>query len=364
MRIAYLINSLDGYGAGLPVPMVTRFMQDAGAEVRLFALARRDGRMEPALAEAGIGFESGPEWNDLRGSFPAMAWLKQKLAAYKPTLLWTSLVRATLAGRAMGAMMKTPVVSWQHNTFLKPANVAALALTRKMTQLWVADSQSVASVTKQRFQLADKDVAVWPLFSADGAAPLATAANPGAPFRLGSLGRLHPHKGYDLLIKALAELQRKQPGLSHAFTVTIGGEGPDRKRLEHLARAHDLTNLSFAGYQEDARGFLASLNGYLQPSRVEGLCIAAHEAMQAGLPAIVTDVGEMPYSVRNGETGLIVPVGDPRALATAIGSLVTDPARAAAMGQAARRHVHDRFSTARFRQAGHEIMKTAGGLVR
>jgi glycosyltransferase involved in cell wall biosynthesis len=72
----------------------------------------------------------------------------------------------------------------------------------------------------------------------------------------------------------------------------------------------------------------------------------------------------MPYSVRDGETGLIVPVGDPRALATAIGNLVSDRDRAAAMGAAARRYVHDRFSTARFREAGHEIMKTAGGLVR
>lgn len=75
---------------------------------------------------------------------------------------------------------------------------------------------------------------------------------------MGSLGRLHPHKGYDLLIKAMAELQRKQPELARDFTVTIGAEGPDRKRLEHLARARDLTNLNFAGYQEDARRFLAS----------------------------------------------------------------------------------------------------------
>lgn len=279
MRITYLINSLDGYGAGLPVPMITRFMKDAGAEVRLIALSRRDGRMESAFNDAGLAVDCGPEWMNLGGSFSAMAWLKDKLAAYKPTLIWTSLVRATLAGRAMGMMMKTPVVSWQHNTFLKPGNVAALALTRKLTQRWVADSQFVASVTKRRFQFKDKDVAVWPLFSANGEAPLAQAAAPGAPFRLGSLGRLHPHKGYDLLIKALAEVQRKQPNLSDAFTVTIGGEGPDRKRLEHLARAHDVTNLTFAGYQENTRGFLASLNGYLQPSRVEGLCIAAHEAM-------------------------------------------------------------------------------------
>lgn len=72
----------------------------------------------------------------------------------------------------------------------------------------------------------------------------------------------------------------------------------------------------------------------------------------------------MPYSVRDGETGLIVPAGDPRALATAITDLVSDRTRAAAMGAAARRHVNDRFSTARFREASLEIMKTAGELVR
>ena len=83
MRIAYLINSLDGYGAGLPVPMVTQFMKDSGADVRLFALSKRDGRLMPVLHDAGLSVESGPEWNDLRGSLPAMAWLKDK--HWRPT---------------------------------------------------------------------------------------------------------------------------------------------------------------------------------------------------------------------------------------------------------------------------------------
>ena len=362
MHICYVINSLEGGGAALPIPSVASVLAANGATVEVLALTRRDGRALAKIEAAGFGttVRDGGE----RDHLAALAWLDAEVARRRPDLIWTSLTRATLLGQLVGARRGVPVVSWQHNTFLKPGNVAALALTRKLTQLWVADSQSVASVTKQRFHLLDKDVAVWPLFSADGAAPLAGHAKPGAPFRLGSLGRLHPHKGYDLLIKAMAELARKQPELARGFTVTIGGDGPDRKRLEHLARAHDLENLNFAGYQEDARRFLASLNGYLQPSRVEGLCIAAHEAMQAGLPAIVTDVGELPYSVRDGETGLIVPAGDPRALASAIGNLVSDRARAAAMGAAARRHVNERFSTARFREAGDAIMKTAGELVR
>jgi glycosyltransferase involved in cell wall biosynthesis len=291
-------------------------------------------------------------------------WLRRKLADYRPTLLWTSLVHATLFGRGLGALMGLPVVSWQHNMFLKRGNILALAATRRMTNLWVADSETVATMTQKRFGLRPGDIAVWPLFVADPNAPQARAAQPDERFRLGSLGRLHPHKGYDVLIRALAKLNREAPALSKTFKMVIGGEGADRTRLEALARLHNLTNLEFAGYQENPRDFLATLHGYAQPSRVEGLCISAHEAMQAGLPTIVSNIGEMPLSVQQDRTGFVVPPEDSDALCAAIHRLVADPARAAAMGAAARTHVNERFSQLRFRAAGQEIMRTAFRLTR
>jgi glycosyltransferase involved in cell wall biosynthesis len=360
MRIAYIINSLDGYGAGLPIPLITHFMRSTGADVRVFAFARRDGRMEAVLQQAGIPYEVQPS-----GGIPtSIFWLRRKLVEYQPTLLWTSLVHATLIGRFLGAILRMPVVSWQHNMFLKRGNIVALGLTRSLTNLWVADSQAVADVTRKRFGLDADDIAVWPLFVADPAAPPAHAARPGERFRLGSLGRLHPHKGYDVLIRALAKLNREAPALSETFTVIIGGEGGDRAQLEALARTHNVSNIEFAGYQENPRAFLATLHGYVQPSRVEGLCIAAHEAMQAGLGAIVSETGEMPLSVQEEKTGFIVPPENSDALATAIRRLVADPSRAAAMGAAARAHVNERFSQARFRAAGNDIMRTAYRLVR
>jgi len=353
MRIAYIINSLDGYGAGLPIPLITRFMRSTGADVRVFAFARRDGRMESVLQKAGIPYEVQPKG----GVLASAPWLRRRLADYQPTLLWTSLVHATLFGRGMGALLGLPVVSWQHNMFLKRGNILALAATRALTNLWVADSETVAAATQKRFGLRASDIAVWPLFVADPAAPQARALQPGECFRLGSLGRLHPHKGYDVLIRALAKLNREAPAMRAAFKMIIGGEGADRDRLETLARAHNVNNLEFAGYQENPRGFLATLHGYAQPSRVEGLCISAHEAMQAGLPTIVSDIGEMPLSVQEDKTGYVVPPEDSDALCAAIQRLVADPARAAAMGAAACAHVNERFSQARFRAAGNEVMR-------
>ncbi|MBY0508827.1 MAG: glycosyltransferase [Rhodospirillaceae bacterium] len=360
MRIAYIINSLDGYGAGLPIPLIIRFMRSTGADVRVFAFARRDGRMESVLQEAGIPYEVQPKG----GIVASVFWLRRRLAAYQPALLWTSLVHATLYGRGLGAILGLPVVSWQHNMFLKRGNILALAATRRMTNLWVADSETVATMTRRRFGLRADDIAVWPLFVADPDAPQARAAQPGECFRLGSLGRLHPHKGYDVLIRALAKLNRETPAVSATFKMIIGGEGADRARLEALARLHNVSNLEFAGYQENPRDFLSTLHGYIQPSRVEGLCISAHEAMQAGLPAIVSDIGEMPLSVQKDRTGFVVPPEDSEALAAAIHRLVAERARAAAMGAAARAHVNERFSQARFRIAGQEIMRTAYRLAR
>jgi glycosyltransferase involved in cell wall biosynthesis len=359
MRIAYLINSLDGYGAGLPVPMITGFMREAGADVHLFALSRRDGLMEPILARNGLAFDVH------QGSvLQSLGWLRERLEAYRPTVIWTSLAHATLIGRWLGMRLRLPVVSWQHNVFLKPGNVAALWLTKGLTDVWVADSACVARVTRSRFGLRDEDVAIWPLFSADPAAPRAEAARPGEIFRIGSLGRLHPHKGYDVLVRALAKIKNETPELATRFTVTIGGDGPARRDLESLARDLGVTNFILAGYQERPKEFLATLHAYTQPSRVEGLCISAHEAMQAGLPAIVSDMGEMPLTVREGETGFVVPVAAVDELAAAIRKLVSDPARAAAMGEAAHRHVNDRFSGERFRAAGHDILRRAGALTR
>lgn len=359
MRIAYLINSLDGYGAGLPVPMITGFMRAAGHDVHLFALARRNGRMEPILESAALPFDvyDGSVLKSYR-------WLRKKLEAYKPTVIWTSLAHATLIGRLMGQRLEVPVVSWQHNVFLKRGNIVALRMTKNLTDLWVADSESVARVTRTRFRLKDDDVAIWPLFSADPAAPRARPAADGDVFRIGSLGRLNAHKGYDVLVHALAKIQQEAPDLSARFTVTIGGDGPARAELEALAKELGVTNFILAGYQERPQDFLATLQAYVQPSRVEGLCISAHEAMQAGLPTIVSDMGEMPLTVRDGITGFVVPVEAVDELAAAIIMLAGDPGRAALMGEAAYTHVHERFSAARFAAAGHEILARAAQLSR
>ena len=91
--------------------------------------------------------------------------------------------------------------------------------------------------------------------------------------------------------------------------------------------------------------FLSSLHLYLQPTRYEGFCISAHEAMQVGLPLIASHVGELKYSVQNGKTGWSVPPNDPIALRDALKFALHNPHLLAPMGQNARHYVSENFNS-------------------
>jgi glycosyltransferase involved in cell wall biosynthesis len=353
MRIAYVINSVEGGGAALPVPAIAQVLASHGASVQVFALTRRDGRAVAAMQAAGLPVQvrEGGEGDHLA----ALAWLDRRISAWRADLIWTSLTRATVLGQLVGLRRRLPVVSWQHAAFLKPANRLLLRAGRDLSALWIADSHSVAALTVQRLGVPPERLAVWPLFAADEAAPQARPWRPGEVVRIGTLGRLHPVKGFDVLIAALAQVRAQDFQAVASFEVRIAGEGAERARLEAALAEHGLTNVRLEGFNERPRDLLADLHLYLQPSRSEGLCIAAHEAMQAGLPTVVSAVGELPHSVRDGDTGLVVPPDNPEVLAHALTWLLSRPERLAGMGAAARSRVLSRFGPDAFARAGAEV---------
>ncbi|NIJ07566.1 glycosyltransferase involved in cell wall biosynthesis [Sphingomonas vulcanisoli] len=349
MRIAYVINSIEGGGAALPVPMIVHFLQSEGAEVIVLALTRRDGRAGPAIEAAGarlIVREGGEKDHGAAGR-----WLDAQVRALQPTHIWTSLTRATLFGQIVGRMRGVPVVSWQHAAYLKPWNRRLLRLLQPLSRLWIGDSESVTALTRDRLGVPDDRLICWPIFRADPSAPVAAPWQPGEPVRVGSLGRLHPVKGYAELIEALALM----PPADVPFEVTVAGEGGERAALEALGGGKGV-RIALPGYVDHPRAWLATQHLYVQPSRSEGLCVGAHEAMQAGLPVLASAVGELPWSIVDGVTGQTVPPRDPAALATALHSLLSRPERLADMGRAGRERLLERFSAERFEQVGRQIV--------
>ncbi|MDP5181827.1 glycosyltransferase [Blastococcus sp. BMG 814] len=149
----------------------------------------------------------------------------------------------------------------------------------------------------------------------------------GVP-RVGALGRLTAQKGFDVLIGAVRGLA--SGGI--ALEVVIGGAGRDEAALRAVAAG---LPVEFRGFVGDVRGFLAGLDVFCLSSRREALPLVLLEAMAEGLPCVATDVGNVAVAV--GGDAVVVPPGDPAALAAALTGLVTDPARRADLGARARR---------------------------
>lgn len=352
-KIAYVINSLEGGGAALPVPAIADVLRGEGAKVRVLALTRRDGRALPALLAAG--FEVRVREGGDRDHVAAARWLSRELRDWGATHLWTSLSRATILGLVLGPRLGIPVVSWQHNAFLKPLNLRLLRLLQRRATMWVADSRVVADLTAERLGVEPPRLGIWPIYAADPAMPKARSWQPGESLRLGSLGRLHPAKGYDVLIAALAKLRADGFRAPVPFEIVIAGDGSQGPALAALAQEAGIDTVRFAGFTPDPHTFLAGLHLYLQPSRREGFGIAAHEALTAGLPVLASRVGELAFSVRPGVNGWLAEADDPAALASALHNALATPTALAALGRRARAQMLETYSQAKFEESGQAI---------
>jgi glycosyltransferase involved in cell wall biosynthesis len=136
-------------------------------------------------------------------------------------------------------------------------------------------------------------------------------------------------------------VSRTLPGT--AFVVA--GEGEERTRLEQQVRSSGLADcFTFPGVVGDIPRFLAGLDVTVLCSRSEGMPNAVLEYMAAARPIVATAVGAVPELIEDGVHGLLVPPGDDVRLALAIELLLTRPALAHRLGQAARQRACRHYS--------------------
>lgn len=164
----------------------------------------------------------------------------------------------------------------------------------------------------------------------------------GAPLVLFA-GRLAEQKRVGDLLKALDLLQHVQPD---ARTL-IAGEGPLRRQLEQTATAYRLSErVRFLGHRDDIPRLLAAANLLVLPSSYEGLPNVVLEAMRYRKPVVATSAPGTTEVVVDGETGLLVPIGDQVRLTRAIRDIIRDPELARRLGEAGRARAEARFKAA------------------
>ena len=187
------------------------------------------------------------------------------------------------------------------------------------------------------------DVDAFAAGAEDRATVRAELGVPPEAFWILSVGRLEEVKGHVHLIEAMPEVLRRHP----EAVIMVAGEGPLRPDL--IARARSLgvaERLLLPGRRQDVARLLRAADLFALPSLNEGLGLALLEAMAAGLAAVASRTGGVPEVVVDGETGLLVPPGNARALAGAILALAADSGMRRRMGEAGRERVRRHFSIA------------------
>jgi len=218
--------------------------------------------------------------------------------------------------------------------------------SRSRVGCFVAVSQAVADALVSNGVPASRVKVVRNGVDARGLRALASpsAKSPRSAVRIGYVGRLERIKGCEYFIRAVALLARQYPDARFA----VAGTGSQDRALKTLSAELGIAERTdFLGYVDPASPLLAALNVVVVPSLSEAAGLTAVEALALGVPVVASRVGGLPEAVIDEETGLLVPPGNPEAIALAVSRLLDDPLLAEQFARAGVQRVEQLFTIER-----------------
>lgn len=233
--------------------------------------------------------------------------------------------------------MDTPITLWHHKLKYKVGYDAVIAISKGVKRALVVAGVKEKKIAVVRSAIEDhwwtvpgnRDAVRRELGYQDGDVVVAVIA------------AIEPRKGQALLIQGLPQILASTPNVK----VLLAGKDDISQSEKALVQELGLEGkVMFAGFRSDIKDVIAAADIIAAPSYLEGLGVSIMEAMACGKPIVASNVGGIPESVVDGETGLLVEPGDAEALANAIVALANDENRRAEMGRKGQLRAQEDFS--------------------
>jgi glycosyltransferase involved in cell wall biosynthesis len=281
-------------------------------------------------------------WEDLQAFREVTAMLRQ----LKPDLLSTHGAKVGMLGRLAARSLGLPLIVTVHGWACAPGTPAIqAAVSRSLERLIGRLAKKVITVSDfdRVFGLKASLVSGEQVITVHNGMPdvptRLRAAPEREPARLAMIARFEPQKDHETLLRALAAL-RNLP-----WELDLIGDGPGRQRMELLAADLGIRDrIRFLGQLSEVTQTLADAQVSLLISNWEGFPRSILESMRAGLPVIASSVGGVDESVRDGETGYLIPRGDVDLLRDRIGRLLASPALRSQLGAQGRARYEQNFT--------------------
>jgi glycosyltransferase involved in cell wall biosynthesis len=292
-----------------------------------------------AAEAAGIEVEIIEERSALDREGPAA--LRRLVERRNPDVLQTHAVKSHFLLRMSGVARRKPWVAFHHGYTFPDVKMRAYNLfdrwSLRAPRRIVTVSRAFAEQLTMRGVAADRITVVHNAVEPDWLSRAGVSRDEARrslgignsqPLLL-AVGRLSREKAFDCLLEAFANFVRgKPPGEP---LLLIVGDGPERSNLERQIPLLGLAGrVRLIGQVKDVRSYYAAADVVAISSATEGSPNVLLEAMAARVPVVATAVGGIPEIVRHEESALLLPPGDPEALAEALARAVTEPNEAAA----------------------------------
>jgi glycosyltransferase involved in cell wall biosynthesis len=344
-----LINTIASWGGGESWTEATALaLGGRGHEVAV--LARDGGPLLLRMQAAGIAAASAPTqpWRQLwaarhtLGSWVSGLRPEAMLAISGPDLRLLHLLAGRYTGRVFRRGLDRPLGRDPYHRWLLTHLEAIVANSAATGRTLLAN---LPGFPAERVHTIPNPVDPERLRLPPGRDVRRELGIAAATFVVAVVGRLVPQKGHSVLLQAFAELQAVVPD---SALLVVGG-GPLAGPLKAEAEARGIAaRCHFVGERaaEEVPAYYAASDVVAVPSYFEGFCYVAVEAALLGKPVVAARVSSLPEVILDGETGLLVPGGDPRALAAALAQLAADPERGRRLGERGRAWARTQFAAA------------------